>query len=787
MISCSAFVLNAQCPLDLGQTTSPPVANLLQYFSFDGNLTNYGNSGQTAVNSGATFVNTQCGQGLSFDGINDYVLVSPNVNLINDFSITAWIKPDSQVNPMGIFSIREQCTNNYRGYSIAEFAMDNYSVPGLSNQVNKNLNCNGWSGGDRYSSSLITIPNNQETFVAVTVQNNNLESRIVTLYVDCMEYSTSMAMNDPTTSCFNNPISYLTTIGATSSVVGHTNTFDGTIDELRVYDVSLNHQQIIGCYESCRPISLEVTSLQGCNVDSADISLYNTQAGVEYQLINITTGNSIGNSQFGNCSSLFFSTGLIVDTTQFQIQALNTNSNCSIYLDTIITLHPDMNQPSFNLGNDTTLCMGEILTLNATTTNATYLWQNNSNTSLGGGASININQPGTYLVSVTVNNCTTIDSITINYDPGPLISLGNDTSLCFGETLLLNATTPNATYLWQDGSTSSTFNVNQQGTFWVEAFENNCTTTDSITVSYNADPIVTLGNDTTLCVGESLILNATTTNASYFWQDGSTISSFNVNQQGLFWVEVTVNNCTTIDSIAINYSPNPIVNLGNDTILCVGETLTLNATTPNATYLWQDGSTNSSFNINQQGVFWVEVTENNCTIYDSIVVDFISPPIFDLGDDSTLCDNDQIFLNAFFPNSTYLWQDNSTGSTFIVNQQGTFWVTSTNNCGAKTDSITINFQDCNCKIYIPNSFTPDNNGLNDTFYPQTDCSFRDYQLLIFNRWGEVIFESNDPYIRWDGAYKNEIVAVGTYIYLLKYISSQENEYNKVFGHVSVIR
>ncbi|MCW8898750.1 MAG: hypothetical protein OQJ96_13190, partial [Flavobacteriales bacterium] len=120
-----------------------------------------------------------------------------------------------------------------------------------------------------------------------------------------------------------------------------------------------------------------------------------------------------------------------------------------------------------------------------------------------------------------------------------------------------------------------------------------------------------LGNDTTLCQGDTLILDATTPNATYLWQDNTTNPTFSVTQQGSYWVQVTVNNCTTTDVINITYNPSPSINLGNDTTLCQGEILLLDATLPNATYLWQDNTTNPTFNVTQQGVYWVQVT-NSC-------------------------------------------------------------------------------------------------------------------------------------------------------------------------------
>src|SRR5690606_14449467 len=104
----------------------------------------------------------------------------------------------------------------------------------------------------------------------------------------------------------------------------------------------------------------------------------------------------------------------------------------------------------------------------------------------------------------------------------------------------------------------------------------------------------------------------------------------------------------------------------NDTTLCWGETFTLDVTTPNATYLWQDNSTNPTFNLEEQGTYWVEVIVSNCSAIDTIQIDFDPIPTVELGNDITLCDVEAFLLDATTPGATYIWQDNSTDPTFNV-------------------------------------------------------------------------------------------------------------------------
>ncbi len=246
----------------------------------------------------------------------------------------------------------------------------------------------------------------------------------------------------------------------------------------------------------------------------------------------------------------------------------------------------------------------------------------------------------------------------------------------------------------------------------------------------------------------------------------------------------------SIDNSAIAWAifgnTSSTINLGNDTTLCQGETLALDATTPNATYLWQDNSTNPTFNVNQQGTYWVEVTVNNCNSSDTIQVNYTPSPTINLGNDTTLCQGGTLALDATTLNATYLWQDNSTNPTFNVNQQGTYWVQVTvNNCNS-SDTISINLKDCHCSLYIPNSFTPNSDNKNDHFSPIFDCDITEYNFTIFNRWGELLFETTNPTNSWNGTFKGKICQTGIFIYLLKY-KDNKNTHQKKYGHVNLLK
>jgi gliding motility-associated-like protein len=272
--------------------------------------------------------------------------------------------------------------------------------------------------------------------------------------------------------------------------------------------------------------------------------------------------------------------------------------------------------PMIFLGNDTTLCPGETLLLDASSSGASgYTWQDNSSNS-----TFLVTTAGTYYVTVSNGVCSSTDTIVVQFVSSQSVNLGANTTLCDGDVLTLDATLTGATYLWQDNSTNPTFDVTVAGTYWVQVNYSNCTTSDTITVSYNPIPAIDLGPDITLCDGDLTTIDGTTPGATYQWQDNSTGPTFNVSATGTYWVTVTVNNCSSTDSIDVNYVAYPVIDLGNDTLVCVGVAVPLNATVAGATYNWSNGSTNPVVNATEAGTYWVEVAIGTCVTTDTVTV-----------------------------------------------------------------------------------------------------------------------------------------------------------------------
>lgn len=393
------------------------------------------------------------------------------------------------------------------------------------------------------------------------------------------------------------------------------------------------------------------------------------------------------NGSGGFVNSTIADSILINSTGTYYVEMRQNDCNGCIMLDSIhVTVLP---KPNFSLGPDKNLCQGDSILLSVNEPNASFIWSTGAITS-----SIWVTQGGLYWVQAEYNNngCPVRDSIIITQVPGVIFSLPPDTTLCNSQTLLLSPGVANANYLWQNGSTQPTFTVTQPGIYWVKVTSTNfCTRSDTIVVSYINAQQVNLGNDTTLCIGSSLVLSINIFNAQYLWSTGVTGNQITVSQSGVYWVQVNNGTCIVTDTINITFSPPPFLFLGNDTTLCKNDQLLLNPGINNAVYLWQNGSTQPTFTVTQAGNYWVEVRKNSCVVRDTISINYFQTPSVNLGPDTRFCIGDSIMLNAGLGFSQYLWNNGMNTQQIIVNTAGTYSVVATTADGCKSrDTLIVN-------------------------------------------------------------------------------------------------
>ncbi|ADB39748.1 T9SS C-terminal target domain-containing protein [Spirosoma linguale] len=215
------------------------------------------------------------------------------------------------------------------------------------------------------------------------------------------------------------------------------------------------------------------------------------------------------------------------------------------------------------------------------------------------------------------------------------------------------------------------------------------------------------------------------------------------------------------------------IDLGADTSICQGQPLTLKSNVLmgqyNPTYRWQNGSTDSTLSVTRSGLYSLTITCSCRTYTDSIRIN-VEDPNLQLGPDTSVCQGNPIVLIAGDGFDRYRWSNGSTASTLTVDKPGVYQVEVERFGCLAVDSIQVYSSSECCQLYLPSAFSPNADGINDNFMIITGCSdiVREVELFVYNRWGEVIFKTQDIKVGWNGGYQGTSCGVGPYTWQLTY-------------------
>jgi gliding motility-associated-like protein len=457
------------------------------------------------------------------------------------------------------------------------------------------------------------------------------------------------------------------------------------------------------------------------------------------------------------------------------------------YADTIIITEAYF---PFSIGADTIRCNNDILQLSATAGFINYTWHTLYNISTVTGQSVSVFPlTDTFYIASAEKwpGCMVRDTVNIRAFRSPPIFLGNDTSFCAGQSLTLDAGPGFTDYYWNNGTVSQQLFVDQPGMYYVKGVAaNGCKTADTLIVlNVSSVPSFSLGNDTTLCAGTPHVYNFNLPQASYLWSDASTQGNYSITTPGIYSLSVTQSGCTAKDTVVVTYKNYPIVFLGSDTTICSGDSHFLNATFGNSTYLWQDGSSLPQVPVTAAGNYYVSVNLNGCITKDTIRITYLDKPRYSFGKDTSICAGAKLLLNpSINVSANYLWQDGSSNPVIEVSSPGIYSLAATNSCGSFRDSIAVEIAVCD--FYMPNSFTPNGDGVNDIFKVRFPFPAEYFRFLIFNRYGQKIFETTDISKGWDGRFRNKQQPLGSYIWIIE-ARRPNNWMEKFSGTITIIR
>lgn len=429
-----------------------------------------------------------------------------------------------------------------------------------------------------------------------------------------------------------------------------------------------------------------------------------------------------------------------------------------------------------SLGPDTSICVNNSLTLSAGNGYISYLWNNGATS-----PSIVVNNPGIYSVKV-INACgaSMTDSILVSAATASTIDIGPDRIKCNNDTLLLSAPAGFMNYSWGPQynlvpftSSQVIVNPSMDTIYYVKAEKTpGCFAFDTVKIKvYNSMPI-SLGMDKSFCKGDSLVLDAGPGFMNYTWSSGAISQKITAYSAGVYSViAVNAMGCISIDTLAIlNVFDNPVVQLGNDFSICSGSLKTLDAGAFSS-YLWSNGSTSRIINVSSPGIYSVKVIDlNNCIGSDSIVLQSLFPsPAKFLPADTSICEYETIKLSVSGNYADYMWSTNEKGKSISVSSAGLYWlqVKDVNNCTGR-DTVIVNPKQCMSGFYVPNAFTPNRDGINDNFTPLLFGDIKSYNFRIYNRFGQVVFESGKAGEGWNGKFKFIDQDTGSYVWVCSY-------------------
>lgn len=480
-------------------------------------------------------------------------------------------------------------------------------------------------------------------------------------------------------------------------------------------------------------------------------------------------------------------------STSYTVVGTNTN-NCVSNQTGTLTVYA---LPVVSV-NSPTLCMWSVATLTAQGASS-YVW---SNGALSASTAVSPTTTTNYTVIGTdVHNCKDTAVTTVQVFLSPTLFVSNDT-ICKGNTATLTAVSNDNNYYWNTGDTSATIYPQPASTtvYTVSSHNNICTT-------YKTATVVVLQNHTHLnanligmCVGDSINLHTTTPFISYLWSTGQTTASIEASQIGTYVVQtIDAHGCKGKDSVKVVQDSKVAIPLYNDSI-CKKEKLQLSVTQGNYTYLWLPGNSlnnNSIYNPvaspQSTTVYTVWVTNGWCVNTNTVQIKVNPLPTISVNPTYTLLmQGEAVTLYAHATDSCLWWPNDwlscnaCNTNTAIANQDITYTVTTTNYLGCSNYAYATIKVDLESTFYLPNSFTPNGDGRNETFKPAY-TNIYNYKITIFDRWGLQLYQSSNPDIGWDGTYKNQLCQEDVYVYKAEYQSVSDSRYHTLSGTVTIVR
>lgn len=571
-----------------------------------------------------------------------------------------------------------------------------------------------------------------------------------------------------------------------------------------------------------------IVNIEACNLPSAELQQpgYLNCESFTQNFENLSTSPNITNYKwsFGepfrgaaDSSTNPTPTHTYLDTGTYVVRLqIRNNTGCVAEDTSVLRVFPGLVANFTNTGN----CFLNPYNFNSTATNiygniTRYNWNFGettvtTDTSSSRNATYTYPNPGNKTVQFIVENskgCADTASRQINVLDKPILNLPfRDTLICSIDTLPLRSTTVGGTITWTPNINISNTSINNPLvypkdtiTYKITVNENGCINTDSITVNVLDFITVDAGADTNICRNDTIMLRPVSQALSYIWSPNINLESTTIKNPkasprdpiAKYYVTANLGKCQDRDSVTIFSSPYPQVNASANVTICFGERTNLTATIVGDRFTWSP--TNTLINANtlsptagptQTTNYIITATNTSgCLkpVSDTIVVGVV--PLFNVnaGRDTFVVINQPLQFNALVQDTsrkTFMWTPSlGLNNPNIYNPIGVYnasidsvtylvTVTTPENCVSR-DNIKVRILKNDPDLYIPSAFTPNTDGRNDVFRPICiGITTLDY-FNVYNRWGQLLFTTNQIGKGWDGTFAGINQPAGTYVYTAK--------------------
>jgi len=417
------------------------------------------------------------------------------------------------------------------------------------------------------------------------------------------------------------------------------------------------------------------------------------------------------------------------------------------------------------------------------------------------------------------------NSIAIQYPKDKLDLLPDDSMICdAADNITVDVSGAYDTYLWSNGSSAPSLNINEPGIYWIEVSQGSCIFSDTIVIEKNT-ALLDLGEDIITCESSAQIIDSRlSASADFLWSTGETTSSIEVNTSGIYSLEATIGECILRDTIQVMIADQSTLDIGDMILTCSTDPITLMSNIDGETYTWSTGEDTPIIEVTATGSYTLEVESAAGCIYRDTIDIVFDELLVDLGADQAICIGDSTILSAPSPEtlSSIVWSDGSEDPDLIARSADSYWLTIERGMCFASDTIMISYGVCDmipdsmmmdtmmidtmtidtmmldtmmtqvpgifipdddCSVYIPNAISAGaSQPVNRFFQIFSNCALSSINIKIYDRWGNLHYQISDTVISDDDI----LIQPGVYVAKVEYRFEDGDELEQVLQSVTVL-